>query len=47
MEDDRNVFEIVIGKSTEKILLERPRSKWEHNIRKDFKGNTCGYEELD
>ena len=37
MEEDRNAFKILTGKPTGKILLGRPRFRWEDNIRMDLK----------
>ena len=36
MEEGRNAFKILTGKPTGKRLLERPRSRWEDNIRMDI-----------
>ena len=37
MEEVRCSFKIVIGKPTGKRPLQRPRRRWEDNIRMDFK----------
>ena len=37
MEEGRSVFKIVTGTPTEKRTLERPRRRWEDNIRMDLK----------
>ena len=37
MEEDRSAFKILTSTPTEKRLLERPRRRWEDNIRKDLK----------
>ena len=37
MEEDRSAFKILTSTPTEKRLLERPRRRWEDNIRMDFK----------
>ena len=37
MEEDRSAFKILIGISTRKTPLERPRRRWEANIRMDLK----------
>ena len=37
MEDDRSAFKILIGKSTGKRPLGRPRRRWEDNITMDLK----------
>ena len=37
MEEDRSPFRILTGKSTGKRPLGKPRSRWEDNIRMDFK----------
>ena len=37
MEESRSPFKILIGKPTGKTPLGRPRSRWEDNIRMDFK----------
>ena len=36
MEEDRSAFRISTGKSTGKKALERPRRRWEDNIRMDL-----------
>ena len=36
MEEGRRAYKILTGTPTEKRLLERPRSGWEDNIRKDL-----------
>ena len=36
MEEDRSAFTILTGKPTGKILLRRPRRRWEDNIRMDL-----------
>ena len=36
MEEGRNVFKILTGKPTGKRPLERPRRRWEENIRMDL-----------
>ena len=33
IEEGRGAFKIITGESTEKRSLERPRSRWEDNIR--------------
>ena len=37
IEEGRSAFKIITGKPTEKRLLERPRRRWEDNIRIDLK----------
>ena len=37
MEEGRSAFKILTGKPTGKGPLERPRCRWENNIRIDFK----------
>ena len=37
MEDGRSAFKILTGKSTVRRPLERPRHRWEDNIRMDLK----------
>ena len=37
MDESRNAFKILIGKSTGKIPLGRPRRRWEDNIGMDRK----------
>jgi hypothetical protein len=37
MEDMRNVYSILVGKSVAKTPLGRPRRRWEGNIRMDLK----------
>ena len=37
LEEDMNVFKILIGKPTGNIPLGRPRRRWENNIRMDLK----------
>ena len=37
MEKGRSVFKIVTGKAVSKILLGRPRRRWEDNIRMALK----------
>ena len=36
MEESRNAFKILTGKPTGKRPLERPRRRWENNIRMDL-----------
>ena len=36
MEEGRSAFKIVTGKPAGKILLGRPRHRWEYNIRMDL-----------
>jgi hypothetical protein len=36
MEEGRNAFKILTGKSTGKRLLGRPRRRWDDNIRMDL-----------
>ena len=36
MEEGRSAFKIVTGKRTGRIPLERPRRRWEDNIRMDL-----------
>ena len=36
-EEGRSAFKILRSKSTENRSLERPRSRWEYNIRMDLK----------
>ena len=38
MEEGRSAFKTLTGKPTEKILLGRPTSRWEDNIRMDLEG---------
>ena len=45
MEEGRIGFKILTYKPTGKRPLERPRRRWEDNIRMDLK-NRCQYEEL-
>jgi hypothetical protein len=40
-EDLRNASKIVAGKHERKIPLERPKSRWEENIKVDFKEMLC------
>ena len=37
MEEGRSAFKILTGTPAGKRLLERPRRRWEDNIRKDLK----------
>jgi hypothetical protein len=37
MEEDRSAFKMLTGKPIGKRPLERPRSRWEDNIRADLK----------
>ena len=37
MKEGRNDLNILLGKSIEKRFLERPRNRWEYNIRIDLK----------
>ena len=37
MEESRSTFKILTGKPIEKRPLERPRHRWEYNIRMDLK----------
>ena len=37
VEEGRSAFKILTSKPTGKILLRRPRLRWEDNIRMDFK----------
>ena len=36
MEESRSAFKILTGKPTGKRLLERPRRRWEDNVRMDL-----------
>jgi hypothetical protein len=45
MEEERNAYEILIGKPEEKRPLERPRRRWEGNIRMDLR--ETGWERVD
>ena len=45
MEEGRNAFKILAGKPTGKRPLERPRRRWEDNIRMDQR-NMYQYEEF-
>ena len=38
MEEARSAFKMLIRESTGKRPLERPRRRWENNIRMDLKG---------
>ena len=46
MEEGRSAFKFLAGKPTGKRPLERPRRRWEGNVRMDFKINMYQYEEL-
>jgi hypothetical protein len=37
----RNYYKILVGKPKRKIPLERPRSRWEDNIKMDVKEIRC------
>jgi hypothetical protein len=37
MEEGRSTFKMLTGKHTAKILLGRPKRRWEDSIRMDFK----------
>ena len=39
MKEVRSAFKILTGKPTEKIPVERPRRRWEDNIRMDLVEN--------
>jgi hypothetical protein len=41
MREMRNAYNIFVGKPKGKRPLERPRSKWEDNIRMDFREIEC------
>jgi len=45
MGEIRNAYKILVGKPQNKISLQRPRSRWEDNIKMDYKG--IGYEYVD
>ena len=47
MEESRSSFKIVTGKPRGKILLGRPRRRWENNDSMDLEENRCQYKELD
>jgi hypothetical protein len=42
MGDGRSVYKVLVGKSEGKRPLERPRHRWEDNIRMDFQEVGCG-----
>jgi hypothetical protein len=42
MEEERGVYRVLVGKSEGKGPLERPRRRWEDNIRMDLQKVGCG-----
>ena len=40
--EKRGVYGILVGKTERKILLGRPRRRWEDNIKKDLQKVLCG-----
>ena len=38
----RGVYRVLMGKTEGKILLGRPRRRWEDNIKRDFQAVGCG-----
>ena len=42
MGEDRGVYRVLVGKPERKILLGRPRRRWENNIRMDLREVGCG-----
>jgi len=42
-EERRGVNGVLVGKPEGKILLGRPRSRWEDNIKMDLQDVVCGY----
>jgi hypothetical protein len=43
MGESRNVYIILIGKTELEIPLEKPRRKWDDNIKMDHKEVECNY----
>jgi hypothetical protein len=41
MVERRDVCRVLVGKTEEKRLLERPRGRWEDNIKMDFQEVGC------
>jgi len=41
MEEERNGYKILVGKLEEKILLARPRHRWNYNIEMDLRETGC------
>jgi hypothetical protein len=42
VEEERGVYRVLVGKPEEKRLMERPRHRWEDNIRMDLQEVGCG-----
>jgi hypothetical protein len=42
-EEKRNAYKVLVWKTAGKSPLERPRCRWEYNIKPDIKGNGSGY----
>jgi hypothetical protein len=42
MGEDRNVYKLLMGKPEGKSPLERPRRRWEDEIRMDLREFVCG-----
>ena len=41
MEQTRNAYRVSVGKPEGKIPLERPRRRWDHNIKMDLREVGC------
>jgi hypothetical protein len=42
MEENRDIFSVLVGKPEGKSSLVRPRPRWENNIKMDFEEVGCG-----
>jgi hypothetical protein len=42
MGEKRGVYRILVGKPEGKIILGKPRRRWEHNIKVDLQDVGCG-----
>jgi hypothetical protein len=42
MKDIRNAYKILVGNPERKTPLGRPRRRWEHDIKMNFKEKNCG-----
>ena len=42
MEERRDVYRVLVGKPEGKRALERPRRRWEDNIKMDLQEVVCG-----
>jgi hypothetical protein len=47
MGEERGVYRVLVGKPEEKRPLERPRCRWENNIKIDLQEVGCGGMDFD